>query len=75
MSPYPGAYFLLGGLETKIIKCRPTKCAHPHNAGQVSISKKHLHVYSKDGYIDVLELKMEGKRQMNISDFLNGYIN
>ena len=29
--------------------------------------------FCKDGAIKVLELKPEGKRKMNVQDFLNGY--
>ncbi|HMP31411.1 MAG TPA: methionyl-tRNA formyltransferase [Saprospiraceae bacterium] len=73
MSPYPGAYFLFEGLETKIIQCRRHECSHQYTVGFIDFDKKHFHIYGKDGYIEVLELKMEGKKQLKIQDFLNGW--
>jgi methionyl-tRNA formyltransferase len=73
MSPYPAAYFQFNGLETKILACRPITLQHDNDLGTVDIGKKHFHVFCKNGYIEVLELKMEGKKQMKVQDFLNGW--
>jgi methionyl-tRNA formyltransferase len=74
MSPYPGAYFYLDGLESKIIQCRPNVFTHAQTYGDVSVDKKSIHIYCQDGFISVQELKVEGKRQMAVQEFLNGYI-
>jgi len=75
LSPYPGAYFIFNGLETKILQCNPVVVDHKFENGFVDIGKKYFHIYCNGGYINVTELKMEGKRQMNISEFLNGWKN
>jgi len=73
LSPFPGAYTYIDELETKIISCKPIFENDSISSGNVLINPKSLHIHCTDGYIDVMELKMEGKRQMNIKDFLNGY--
>jgi methionyl-tRNA formyltransferase len=73
MSPYPGAYFTFEGLETKIISCKPHLGLYDSKPGDVLINKKQFHVFCLDGYIEIEELKMEGKRQMKVQDFLNGW--
>ena len=72
LSPYPGAYFTFNGLETKILNCNFTECNHHYEPGYTEIGKKHFHVYCRNGYLSVQELKMEGKMQLNVVDFLNG---
>lgn len=74
LSPYPSAYTTIDGLQTKIISCKPVIEAHTNAIGSVSMSKKQIKLFCLDGYIDVATLKMEGKREMNSHDFLNGYI-
>lgn len=73
LSPYPGAYTYIDELETKIIGCKPVLETDGTPSSTVTINPKSIHIHCTDGYIDVLELKMEGKRQMNVKDFLNGY--
>ena len=73
LSPYPGAYFFFNGLETKILQCKPVLSEHKFQNGFVDIGKKYFHVYCVDGYINITELKMEGKRQMSVTEFLNGW--
>jgi methionyl-tRNA formyltransferase len=73
LSPYPGAYTYIDELETKIIACMPVFETDGKLTSTVSLNPKSIHLHCTDGFIDVMELKMEGKRQMNIKDFLNGY--
>ena len=73
LSPYPGAYTSIDELETKIIVCKPVLETEGTPSSKVTINPKFMHIQCTDGYIDVIELKMEGKRQMNVKDFLNGY--
>jgi methionyl-tRNA formyltransferase len=39
----------------------------------ISDSKKYLKIATKDGYINVLRIKMQGKKAMDIKSFLNGF--
>lgn len=75
LSPYPGAWTMLDGKTLKILqtlKTGPGAVALP--PGQfVSDGKNYLKISTLDGFVEVLELQMEGKRRMNVKDFLNGY--
>ncbi len=39
-----------------------------------TLSKNSLKLRVKNGYLDILEIQPEGKKSMNIKDFLNGHI-
>jgi methionyl-tRNA formyltransferase len=77
LSPYPGAWTLLDGKTFKILRC--TK-AYP-NPGETlpkpgtfyADGRQSLRISTTDGYIQVHELQMEGKRRMPVAEFLNGY--
>jgi len=74
LSPYPAAWTTLDGLKLKILQARPIFEAHDHSPGTLlSDGKKVLQFATRDGYIQVLELKLEGRKQMQVQPFLNGY--
>ena len=39
----------------------------------VAENKKHLYIAAKDGYLDILELQLSGKKRMAANVFLNGF--
>jgi len=41
----------------------------------LDISKNEFKIYTQDGIYFPLELQLEGKKRMNIKDFLNGFRN
>ncbi len=77
LSPYPGAWTMLhNGTETIELKIYRTKMideSHQKEAGSLLISKKKIMVAVAGGYIDILELKMAGKRKMDALSLRNGY--
>ena len=75
LSPFPGAYMELLGKKVKILKStRSMDVISDSTPGSfLSDNKSYLKLKCSDGYIDVLTIKMEGKRQMDIQTFLNGY--
>ena len=75
LSPFPGAYTELLGKKVKILKSRrSTDLISDSSPGSfLSDNKSYLKMKCADGYVDVLTIKMEGKRQMDIQTFLNGY--
>jgi methionyl-tRNA formyltransferase len=77
LSPYPGAWTELDGKTIKILKTAKGKWRKENGefpAGHFfSDGKSFLKISTLDGYVQVLELQMEGKRRMNVRDFLNGY--
>jgi methionyl-tRNA formyltransferase len=74
LSPYPGAWTMLGDKVLKIIRTEKTAAATPPaKAGEFVVEgKKTLKISTADGYVQVLELQLEGKRRMAVVDFLNG---
>lgn len=74
LSPYPGAWSLLEGKKIKILRAAKEKTAHSYSPGQIlTDNKRYCKVTTKDGLIDIKEIKAEGKKQMDIKSFLNGY--
>jgi len=79
MSPYPAAFTTLKiGEEEKGLKIYGGKFElsnHGKTFGSLEISKNDFKIYTKDGVYYPLELQLEGKKRMNIKDFLNGFRN
>lgn len=74
LSPYPSAYTVLDNKTFKIIEARPLREGHGKKPGEwVTDQKSFLHFATKDGWIEVRKGKLEGKKAMEIKDFLNGY--
>lgn len=75
LSPYPGAWTLLDGKTLKITRTEkmPVTGNLPTPGTYVSDGKNHLRISTADGFVEVLELQLEGKRRMPVRDFLNGY--
>jgi len=79
MSPYPAAFTTLKiGEDEKGLKIYNGKfevSEHGKPIGSLEISKNDFKIYTKDGMYFPLELQLEGKKRMNIKDFLNGFRN
>jgi methionyl-tRNA formyltransferase len=75
LSPFPGAYTSLDGIETKIMRARKNDdlVADCPTGSYVTDNKSFLSIKCNNGFIDVLEIKMAGKRQMPIEQLLNGF--
>jgi len=74
LSPYPAAFTLLKGRVFKIYKSE-FKVAEPGvNAGAYeSDYKSYLRFAAADGYIYAKEVQAEGKKKMNVEEFLRGF--
>lgn len=74
LSPYPGAWTKVDGKVFKIINSRNEIVNHNQESGLIiTDGKKFMKITALGGYINVLELKIEGKRKMDVKSFLNGY--
>lgn len=74
LSPYPGAWTELDGKTLKILRAQKINGAPSVPPGTfISDGKNHLRVSTSDGFLEILELQMEGKRRMSVKEFLNGY--
>lgn len=78
LSPYPGAWTELINadqkIELKIYKSRILEEQHSLEPGNLIVSKKQIKVSLPDGTLEILELKLAGKRKMDSSSLLNGYV-
>lgn len=76
LSPYPSAW-TISEKTGKILKLynvifRNEKKTFELN-GLISINNNLMKIYVKDGYLEVIELQLEGKKRMNYKEFVNGF--
>lgn len=73
LSPYPGAWTSFLGREMKIYAAIPEKIPHSYQTGIfITDLKKHLKITTIDGWMSVQSLQIQGKKKMEIGEFLNG---
>ena len=73
MSPYPTAQAVLNGVTYKIFKATIENTSHNSTIGEVlSDNKSFIKVACQDGVIHLLSLQMQGKKRMQVEDFLRG---
>lgn len=74
LSPYPAAWTTIAGTTFKIF--RTTGAEHPltgEKPGEYTTdNKKYLYFKTTDGWMSIEDLQPEGKKRMNIRDFLRG---
>lgn len=77
LNPYPSAWCLMKNgedtLNVKVYNVTPIKEKHTIAIGTVIISKSEIKVAVKKGYIILDEIKLPGKRKMDIKSLLNGF--
>lgn len=76
LSPYPSAWTELAGKKFKVYKGEKTTISREQNHAPgefMTDNKSYLSVKTQDGWFDIIELQMEGKKRMSIEDLLRGY--
>ncbi len=77
LSPYPGAWAILINEErefkVKIYDVSPEIEKHKYPVGTILTTKKEMQVAIKNGFLNIKEIQLPGKRKMEISSLLNGY--
>jgi methionyl-tRNA formyltransferase len=74
LSPFPGAFTYLNDKMLKVYKSSKEIIVHTNAPGEiVSDGKTFLKFSCSNGYIHILDLQLEGKKKMNVADFLRGY--
>ena len=68
-SPKPGAWFLLNNERIKIISCKKTI----EKSVPSKIINEHFHIGCNDGIIVPIVIQREGKKPMEIKEFLRGF--
>ena len=72
LNPFPLAYAILNGEETKIIEAKINDSTSG-NTGQITnITKESIIVKCKDKSIEITKIKPFGKRIMEVKEYLNG---
>jgi len=76
LSPYPSAWSTLyNGNEKMLTKIFTTELQLMHHElkpGRLLFNKKELKVVVKNGYLNLLEIQLQGKKRMAVKDVLNG---
>ena len=74
LSPYPAAYTQLNNKKLKIFSAKVGVDELQIPVGQfITDGKQKLQFGCLNGYIDIIELQLEGKKRMLVEEFLNGY--
>lgn len=74
LSPYPAAFTELQNKKLKVLKATKIIAAHKTAPGKFETDQKtYLRFSCSDGWIDIAELQLEGKKKMETVDFLRGY--
>lgn len=73
LSPYPGAWTLIGGNLFKIFKVEKVNDGLQKEIGELLTDQKNfIHIKCLDGWLSVIEFQPEGKKRMNVRDFFRG---
>jgi methionyl-tRNA formyltransferase len=74
LSPHPAAYTTLENKKLKIFFAKKLHTTPNIPPGQFETDgKTYLRFAAADGYIDITDLQLEGKKRMPVVDFLRGY--
>lgn len=77
LSPFPLAWTMLVNEKENILcKIASVKCAADTSdmpAGSILIKNKSMYVHTGEGMVEILKIKMSGKRLMDVQTLLNGY--
>lgn len=74
LSPYPAAFTYMDGKLLKIYKASYKVTDTQHTAGTYDTDgKSFLQFAAADGWVQVLELQLEGKKRMEVDAFLRGH--
>lgn len=74
LSPYPGAITQLGGKLCKVYGATYSIESSNLQIGEVQTdNRQFLSFRTNDGFIHVQDIQLEGKKRMNITEFLKGY--
>ena len=78
LSPYPAAWCTLinneTSLDVKLYDVEKEIIEHNFELGSIISTKKELKVSVTNGYINIKEIKLPGKRSMPVKSLLNGYV-
>lgn len=78
LSPYPAAWSYFNDQEhqwnVKIYSAKVVPDKHQYPIGKILSDKKEIKIATSDGYIEILELQLPGKKKMTASELRNGLV-
>jgi len=72
-TPWPGAFTFFNNKKLDIIEARVFTCGETRLFGQVFERNQRILVQCGDECLQIKKVKLEGKKEMNVRDFVNGY--
>jgi len=76
LSPYPAAWTILYNTDTsiflKVFSAKMDREKHQLKTGSIWFTKSEIKVAVNEGYIQLLEIQLPGKRRMPVREVLNG---
>ncbi len=74
LSPYPASYTILNSKKMKIFLAEFIEEKHEKELGIYESDQKTFLKFScKNGWINLKEIQLEGKKKMNVDEFLRGF--
>ena len=73
MTPWPGAFTMLGNKTLKIYRAKVVNKPLSLPPGHGIITDDTWHVATGDGTLRLVEVQLEGKKRMDVVDFLMGF--
>ncbi|OGH60144.1 MAG: methionyl-tRNA formyltransferase [Candidatus Magasanikbacteria bacterium RIFCSPHIGHO2_01_FULL_33_34] len=71
LTPWPGIWTMWQEKRLKLLEIKESDKII--DAGKVIIEEKHIYIGCSEKSIELLKLQLEGKKPMNVIEFLNGY--
>ena len=74
LSPYPTAFTLLENKKLKVFKAERSNERLSNTPGNFETDgKNYLRFACSNGYLNITDMQLEGKKRMDVKDFLRGY--
>lgn len=74
LNPWPSAYSFLDGKNMKVWKADVVSCSETGRPGEVIlVTKDSIIIQTGKDALSLQEIQLEGKKRMNVIDFLRGY--
>ncbi len=78
MNPFPTAWTTVEGKHVRLFQVEPLVVPlglepEPHTLGTIHIDKNRLYAACGDGWVEILEIQLEGKKRLSARDLLNGW--
>ena len=79
LSPFPTAFTEIrkesqAALSVKIFQAKFETSIHKASSGSViTDNRTYLKVFCKDGFLEIMDLQLQGKKRMKVAEFLRGF--